>query len=145
MTIDERIQQAPPKAGLNWYRGFYRAWAVISLLWLLLGTGFAGYITWEQWWFTRNLAQTRAAEAAEKAKNHTAEDTDFIPWINKHTGKPCTEATAEFMDIFCSADPQGPWPANEIALTWAVMPAPVVFFYGLLRGGAWILRGFRRS
>jgi hypothetical protein len=60
MSTDERIEQVPPKKpGLNWYRGLYRLWAVISLIWLVLGTGVAGYISWEQWRFTRNLAQTR--------------------------------------------------------------------------------------
>jgi hypothetical protein len=52
---------------LNWFRGFYRLWLAISLLWVAAVGGATVYVTCEQDAFDRKIAAARAADPdAEK-------------------------------------------------------------------------------
>jgi hypothetical protein len=124
---------------MNWYRGFYRLWLALSLLWVVAAGGTAAYITWEEYAFERRVAAARAKVQAE----HPGPENVALLGPN---GDFCQEPTPPpDYGTQCSADPTPPHREAEIVGWWAAVFAVPALFYGLLRTLAWILGGFGRT
>jgi len=109
---------------MNWRRGLFRFWLVVSLIWI----GLVGWYTYET-----DIAQRQwAAKAAECAQHRSK---------NSGLGNPfdCYDGNVRgmFADLI---------PLEQILMRGAVVavgPPLAVLFAGLI--GGWVLAGFRRS
>jgi hypothetical protein len=121
---------------LNWYRGFYRLWLVLTVLWVVGVSATVLTMDSEQKVFERRVAAARA----------------LYPEAAKHggllltpKGDPCSfPKDPEFWET-CGLNPRGPHDPNDLNALWITLFAVPAAFYGLLRTLAWILGGFGRT
>jgi hypothetical protein len=121
---------------LNWFRGFYRLWLALSLLWVVLAGTCAVYVTWEQEAFERRIAVARASDP--EAAQHGG-------LLLTPRGAICTANAELYSWERCAVDPLPLHPPEQIGAWWLVTFGVPALFYGLLRTLAWILGGFGRT
>ena len=119
---------------INWYRGFYRTWVVLSLLWVVLAGATAIYITYDQVSFEKRVAASRASDSEAWMRG------DLLLTAR---GDVCTFDRNSWE--VCSVDRTGRFSAAGVGLAWLSLFAIPAAFYGMLRGATWILRGFGRQ
>ena len=108
---------------MNWKRGLFRVWAVVSLLWLLLAGGFAVAL------FSTQEQQTRQPTFAEIAR---CELENPGPW--------CSDPWAEFPRVeYATKWRVPPWQV------WAGVVAVPLLLLSFGATGYWVARGFIRS
>ena len=120
---------------MNWYRGFYRLWLALSVLWVLLAGAVAVGVTSQQVAFEKRVTAELRAEGLPPCESGAP---DCAPWERDWRGRePHVGQT-----VRGKADLHGPYSRTDLAGYWSAVFLVPALFYGLLRGATWVLRGF---
>jgi hypothetical protein len=117
---------------MNWYRGFFRVWLLLSILWIGGLTCVIGYQAKVRYDWQQKRAAELKAEGLPPCKSGAL---DCDPWERDWKGRELPIGT------IVREKRQSEAPAIDAAL-WYALALPPAIGYAALRALTWTMRGF---